>query len=37
MSCSLWRYTEKCEGQACCGDCDLCDYDPEDEEVTDNG
>ena len=24
MSCSLWRYSEECEGQPCNGDCDLC-------------
>lgn len=30
MSCSLWRWTEECEGIPCCGDCDLCSLDPED-------
>ena len=25
MSCSLYRWTEKCEGYMCPGDCDLCD------------
>lgn len=24
MSCSLYRWTEECEGQPCVGDCDLC-------------
>lgn len=24
MSVSLWRWTEKCEGKPCCGDCDEC-------------
>lgn len=24
MSCSLYRWTEECEGQPCPGDCDLC-------------
>lgn len=32
MSCSLWRWTEACDGQPCPGDCDICDYDPEEEE-----
>ena len=32
MSCSLWRYTEACEGRPCPGDCDCCDFDPD--EVT---
>lgn len=35
MSCSLWRYTEQCEGRPCPGDCDLCDFDP-DEYTIDN-
>lgn len=30
MSCSKWRWTEACDGIPCPGDCDLCDYDPED-------
>lgn len=24
MSVSLWRWSEKCEGKPCCGDCDEC-------------
>ena len=24
MSVSLWAYTEHCDGQPCCGDCDRC-------------
>ena len=24
MSVSLWNWSESCEGQPCCGDCDLC-------------
>ena len=24
MSVSLWRWTEKCDGAECCGECDLC-------------
>ena len=28
MSCSLWRWTEQCEGRLCVGDCDLCDFEP---------
>lgn len=32
MSCSLWRWTEACEGKPCVGDCDLCDWNTEDEE-----
>ena len=24
MSCSLWRWSERCEGKPCCGDCDEC-------------
>ena len=24
MSVSLWRWSEKCDGKPCCGDCDLC-------------
>ena len=39
MSVSKWRYTEECDGDYCCGDCDLCDkefgefYNNEDEKV----
>ena len=32
MSCSLYRYSEKCDGRPCVGDCDLCDFDPEETE-----
>lgn len=32
MSCSLYRYSEKCDGRPCPGDCDLCDYFPDEEE-----
>ena len=32
MSCSLWRWTEECDYRPCCGDCDLCEYNDEDEE-----
>ena len=28
MSVSKWRYTEECDGNYCCGDCDLCDKEP---------
>lgn len=28
MSCSLWRWTEQCEGRPCCGDCDNCSFEP---------
>ena len=28
MSCSKYRYTERCDGRPCCGDCDNCDFDP---------
>lgn len=27
MSCSLWRWTKKCDGQPCVGDCDMCSFD----------
>ena len=30
MSVSKWRWTEACNGIPCPGDCDLCDFDPED-------
>lgn len=33
MSADLWRYTEKCDGRPCPGDCDLCSYDPEDDDT----
>ena len=32
MSCSLYRYTTACDGRPCAGDCDLCDFDPEEQE-----
>lgn len=32
MSCSLWRWTEECDSHPCCGDCDLCDKEEEDED-----
>lgn len=35
MSCSLWRWTEACDGKPCPGDCDLCDWNMEDEDEDD--
>ena len=32
MSCSKWRYTEECDYRPCCGDCDFCDYEEEEED-----
>lgn len=33
MSVSLWNYDpERCDGNACCGDCDLCGMEDEDEQ-----
>jgi len=32
MSCSLYRYSKKCDGRPCAGDCDFCDYFPDEEE-----
>lgn len=32
LSVSKWKYTEECEGDYCCGDCDLCDKEPEESE-----
>ena len=32
MSCDKWKYTENCDGEPCCGDCDLCDYE-DDEDI----
>ena len=32
MSVSKWRYTEECDGDYCCGDCDKCDKEPEESE-----
>ena len=34
MSCDLWRYTEQCEGRPCPGDCDCCDFDPDEVTIT---
>lgn len=31
MSVFRWRYSEKCEGKYCCGDCDKCNEESEDE------
>ena len=32
MSCSKWRWTEICDYRPGPGDCDLCDYEEEDDE-----
>ena len=32
MSCDKYRWTEECEQRPCPGDCDLCDYNTEDED-----
>lgn len=32
MSCSLYRWTEECEGKPCPGDCDICHDVPEEED-----
>lgn len=32
MSVDKWRYTEECDFRPCSGDCDLCEYDNEEEE-----
>ena len=29
MSVSRWKYTEQCDGDYCCGDCDNCNKEPE--------
>lgn len=34
MSCSKWRWTEECDHRPCVGDCDLCDYNDEEETYT---
>ena len=34
MSCSLWRYTEQCEGRPCPGDCDCCEFDLDEVTIT---
>lgn len=36
MSVSLWAWTERCEGQPCVGDCDLCGKAEQEEEEEDN-
>ena len=33
MSVSLWRWSEKCEGKPCCGDCDFCEEEDDEEEL----
>ena len=33
MSCSLYRWTEKCEGKFCIGDCDFCHKEDEENEI----
>ena len=36
MSCSMYRYTEACDGvDFCCGDCDFCNYGYEEDEEED--
>lgn len=35
MSVSLWAWTESCDNERCCGECDLCRHRPEDEEDDD--
>lgn len=32
MSVSLWRWSERCEGIYCCGECDLCSVEDEDDQ-----
>ena len=32
MSVSLWRWSERCEGKPCCGDCDECSIDEGDDD-----
>lgn len=32
MSVDLWRWTEECDHRPCCGDCDNCSENTEDEE-----
>ena len=32
MSVSLWRWSERCEGKPCCGDCDECALEDEEEK-----
>lgn len=35
MSVSLWNWSEVCDSRPCPGDCDNCDYEPEEEEEED--
>ena len=37
MSVSKWRYTEACDGDYCCGDCDCCSKEPEEGEWVKKG
>ena len=32
MSVSMWRWTEECPMDECCGECDLCEYEPDEED-----
>lgn len=32
MSVDLWRWSEECDFRPCLGDCDLCEYEEEEEE-----
>ena len=32
MGVSKWAWKESCENERCCGECDLCNHHPEDEE-----
>lgn len=32
MSVDLWRWSEECDFRPCPGDCDLCEYEEEEEE-----
>lgn len=32
MSCSLWRWSERCEEKPCPGDCDKCKEEEDDDE-----
>lgn len=36
MSVDLWRWTPRCDGRPCVGDCDFCSYEPEEEEECTN-
>ena len=35
MSVSLWRYTERCEGRPCPGDCDVCEVEDDADDNSD--